>query len=162
MKLLFNFYDITGYFHSLVYLIISLIWTWLVHSSRNSLISWALNNSWYDQTTKSVPSKLTSFVIKSWVNNPAPSTSFRLPHLIISECKIGIVLCDAFIRLLMHLFNIDIVHLILVELVRWNIEYCKCNVQNSQPIASRTMDCVVKEGELEVVDAKTWRGWRLW
>jgi hypothetical protein len=84
MKFLFNFNYVTGYFHSLVYLFIPLIWTWLVHPPRHSLVPWALNNPRNNEPTQPVASKLAPLIVESRVDHPAAGTSFWLPYFVIS------------------------------------------------------------------------------
>lgn len=60
----------------------------------------------------------------------------------------------------MHLFNVDVVHLILIKLIRRDVNSSQSQVQNGQSISSWSVDLVIKNCYFEVVHAE--RGSPFW
>jgi hypothetical protein len=54
----------------------------------------------------------------------------------------------------MHLLDIDVVHLILVELIRGNVYCSQGHVEDGQAISSRACDLVIEDVNLQVMHAK--------
>lgn len=54
----------------------------------------------------------------------------------------------------MHLLDIDVVHLILVEIIRGNVDCSQGHVEDGQAISSRSCDLVIEDVNLQVMHAK--------
>jgi hypothetical protein len=54
----------------------------------------------------------------------------------------------------MHLLDIDVVHLVLVELIRRNVDCSQGYVEDGQAISSRACDLIIEDVYLQVMNAK--------
>jgi hypothetical protein len=54
----------------------------------------------------------------------------------------------------MHLLDIDVMHLVLVEFIRGDVDSGQGQVEDSQAIASRSCDLVIKDVNLQVMHAE--------
>jgi hypothetical protein len=107
-----------------------------------------------DHATQAVPSELASLKGEAGVHDPTPSASLRLLQLIIFDGEVREVPRRGLVRFLMHLLDIDVVHLVLVEFIRGDINRGQGQVENGQAIASRSCDLVIKDVNLQVMHAE--------
>ena len=70
------------------------------------------------------------------VHDPAAGAPLRLLQLIIFNREVREVPRRGLVRFLMHLLDIDVVHLVLVELIRGDVNSGQGHVENGQAIAS--------------------------
>jgi hypothetical protein len=107
-----------------------------------------------DHATQAVPSELASLKGEAGVHNPAAGAPLRLLQLIIFDREVREIPRRGLVRFLMHLLDIDVVHLVLVELIRGDVNRGQGQVEDSQAIASRSCDLVIKDVNLQVMYAE--------
>ncbi len=71
---------------------------------------------------KAVPSELAPLKGEARVHDPAPGPPLRLLQLIIFNRQVREVSRRRLVRFLVHLLDVDVVHLVLVELIRGNVD----------------------------------------
>jgi len=86
--------------------------------------------------TQAITPELAPLKCEARVHDPAPSAPLRLLQLIIFDGEVREVPRRGLVRLLMHLLDIDVVHLVLVELIRGDVNSGQGQVEDGQAIAS--------------------------
>ena len=107
-----------------------------------------------DHATQAVPSELAPLKGEARVHDPAAGAPLRLLQLIIFNREVRKVPRRGLVRFLMHLLDIDVVHLVLVELIRGDVNSGQGHVEDGQTIASRACDLVIKDVNLQVMHAE--------
>ena len=86
--------------------------------------------------TQAVPSELAPLKREARVHDPAAGAPLRLLQPIIFNREEREVPRRGLVRFLMHLLDIDVVHLVLVELIRGDVNLSQGQVEDGQAIAS--------------------------